>query len=178
METTGLLLLTYRYLDPVTGRFLTRDPIGMEGGVNLYAYVGNGVVIRRDPSGKIPFYPPIPILPIEPHPVPILPPGDPPSACSEYDRLCKQGGWIACAMREPCRMAGDSPWSDCVRRCLLNRFRACRGDWVCELTVYLIWVHADCWVRCLDYAPRPCIPGVPGRERPPVIVALPPAVTR
>lgn len=26
---TGLLLLTYRYLDPTTGRFLTRDPIGM-----------------------------------------------------------------------------------------------------------------------------------------------------
>jgi RHS repeat-associated protein len=29
---TGLLLLTHRYLDPATGRFLTRDPIGFEGG--------------------------------------------------------------------------------------------------------------------------------------------------
>ena len=32
-------------------RFLTRDPIGFEGGINLYAYVGNGVVINQDSSG-------------------------------------------------------------------------------------------------------------------------------
>ncbi len=53
---TGLLLLTYRYLDPVTGRFLTRDPIGMEGGVNLYGYVGNGVVMKADPAGYAIWY--------------------------------------------------------------------------------------------------------------------------
>jgi len=48
---TGVLLLTHRYLDPATGRFLTRDPIGFEGGINLYAYVGNGVVTTADPQG-------------------------------------------------------------------------------------------------------------------------------
>jgi RHS repeat-associated protein len=48
---TGLLLLTHRYLDHATGRFLTRDPIGFEGGINLYAYVGNGVVVKADPEG-------------------------------------------------------------------------------------------------------------------------------
>ncbi len=53
---TGLLLLTYRYFDPVTGRFLTRDPIGMEGGVNLYGYVGNGVVMKADPAGYAIWY--------------------------------------------------------------------------------------------------------------------------
>ena len=31
----------YRYLDPVTGRWLSRDPIGEEGGGNLYGFVGN-----------------------------------------------------------------------------------------------------------------------------------------
>lgn len=51
IETTGLLLLTYRYLDPATGRFLTRDPAGCEASVNMYAYVGNRVVNRIDPSG-------------------------------------------------------------------------------------------------------------------------------
>jgi len=41
----------HRYLDPATGRFLTRDPIGFEGGINLYAYVGNGVINNIDPDG-------------------------------------------------------------------------------------------------------------------------------
>ncbi|GIV20090.1 MAG: hypothetical protein KatS3mg023_1841 [Armatimonadota bacterium] len=48
---SGILFLTHRYLDPATGRFLTRDPIGLEGGINLYAYVGNGVVVEKDPIG-------------------------------------------------------------------------------------------------------------------------------
>ncbi|GIV21450.1 MAG: hypothetical protein KatS3mg023_3201 [Armatimonadota bacterium] len=51
---SGILLLTHRYLDPATGRFLTRDPIGLEGGINLYAYVGNGVVDYYDPEGELP----------------------------------------------------------------------------------------------------------------------------
>ena len=50
---SGILLLTHRYLDPAMGRLLTRDPIGFEGGVNLYAYVGNGVVMRADPRGTV-----------------------------------------------------------------------------------------------------------------------------
>ena len=31
----------YRYYDPVTGRWPSRDPIGERGGLNLYAFVGN-----------------------------------------------------------------------------------------------------------------------------------------
>ena len=48
---TGLVLCGYRYYDPVNGRWLTRDPIGTAGGVNVYAYCGNNGVMRNDPSG-------------------------------------------------------------------------------------------------------------------------------
>ena len=41
---TGLMLCTFRYYDPVTGRWLTRDPIGSNGGVNLYAYCNSDPV--------------------------------------------------------------------------------------------------------------------------------------
>jgi len=48
---TGLVLMTHRYYDPNAGRFLTRDPIGYAGGINLYAYTQNNPVSKIDPSG-------------------------------------------------------------------------------------------------------------------------------
>ena len=40
-ETTGLLLYECRCYSPVLGRWMTRDPIGEDGGVNLYAFCEN-----------------------------------------------------------------------------------------------------------------------------------------
>ncbi|CAM3545463.1 RHS repeat-associated core domain-containing protein [Pseudomonas floridensis] len=37
-EETGLHYNTFRYYDPEVGRFVTQDPIGLEGGSNLYRY--------------------------------------------------------------------------------------------------------------------------------------------
>src|SRR5690606_34413564 len=50
-----LYLIWYRIYDPVHGRWLSRDPIGEAGGVNLYGYVGNGPIIGRDPYGLYSF---------------------------------------------------------------------------------------------------------------------------
>lgn len=39
--TTGLYYYGYRWYDPLTGRWPSRDPIEEGGGVNLYGFVGN-----------------------------------------------------------------------------------------------------------------------------------------
>jgi uncharacterized protein RhaS with RHS repeats len=39
------------WYDPQTGRFLSQDPIGLAGGVNLYAYAGNNPSSYSDPFG-------------------------------------------------------------------------------------------------------------------------------
>ena len=49
--TGGMVYLRNRWYDPATGRFLTQDPIGLAGGVNLYAYAGNDPVSFSDPFG-------------------------------------------------------------------------------------------------------------------------------
>ena len=48
---TGLSLATYRYYDPNEGRWLTRDPIGYLGGMDLYAYCDGNPVGALDPLG-------------------------------------------------------------------------------------------------------------------------------
>jgi RHS repeat-associated protein len=50
-DGTGLYYYRARYYDPQMQRFISADPIGLAGGVNLYAYVGNNPVNRIDPSG-------------------------------------------------------------------------------------------------------------------------------
>jgi RHS repeat-associated protein len=48
---SGLDLTLYRAYDPNLGRWLSRDPIGEDGGKNLYAYVDNDPVGLIDPFG-------------------------------------------------------------------------------------------------------------------------------
>ena len=49
---TGLLYYRARWYDPQLGRFISEDPIGFAGGdVNLFGYVKNNPLNRRDPLG-------------------------------------------------------------------------------------------------------------------------------
>jgi RHS repeat-associated protein len=48
---TGLYYYRARYYDPQTGRFLSEDPTGYEGGINYYDYAFNNAVSLIDPLG-------------------------------------------------------------------------------------------------------------------------------
>ncbi len=52
---TGLLYYGYRWYDPATGRWASRDPIGESGGLNLYAVNFNDCINRVDLFGLSPF---------------------------------------------------------------------------------------------------------------------------
>lgn len=47
----GLMYYRARWYDPQLGRFLSEDPIGLDGGMNMYSYVGNNPINFNDPSG-------------------------------------------------------------------------------------------------------------------------------
>ena len=51
-EGDNLFYMRARYYDAETGRFLSEDPIGFDGGdLNLYAYVGGNPITGYDPDG-------------------------------------------------------------------------------------------------------------------------------
>jgi RHS repeat-associated protein len=50
---TSLYYYGYRYYDSDSGRWLNRDPLGEEGGLNLYGFVLNDPVDKVDPLGLL-----------------------------------------------------------------------------------------------------------------------------
>ncbi|EOY8346296.1 RHS repeat-associated core domain-containing protein, partial [Escherichia albertii] len=59
-EESGLYYNRHRYYDPLQGRYITQDPIGLKGGWNFYQYPLNPVT-NTDPLGLEVFPSPFPL---------------------------------------------------------------------------------------------------------------------
>jgi len=115
-----------RDYDAASGRWSARDPIGEEGGLNLYGMVGNAPTGRVDLLGKecegwqLPFAD-----------FPANKPGD----CDAEYADCSDRGWIVCSFLCAKRFASSALSATCAAACAsLYRKQACerQKDWCKE----------------------------------------------
>lgn len=119
-DGTGVYYYRARYYSPVLQRFISEDPIGLEGGINSYAYADENPISEVDPlgfSGHAPGG--------APSGHPSSPAG--PSSCSYYSAQCQNSNGTdayACSAQQCCESFGDNPFSNCTRSCLINYDKA------------------------------------------------------
>tara|TARA_R110002072_G_scaffold297959_1_gene471321 strand:+ start:29573 stop:30070 length:498 start_codon:yes stop_codon:yes gene_type:complete len=142
-----------RYYDPSVGRYITSDRIGILGGLNTYAYVGNNPTVYFDPDGQ----------------ARRRKDGDPDvrNMCSYYNKVCSATGGKC---NYPCKTAPflcnnpdvlpllwvgvSSGQISCIRKCLIeedkkerNKSPECTGD-DCLANESIDDYHRTCYQKC------------------------------
>lgn len=133
---SALYYAPYRYYAPAAGRWMTRDPLGMVDGPNVYAYVGAKPLQQRDPFG---------LCGGEAE-------GDVPPPCEFYKERCARTGCKYYCYIAPlvCNAAPSDPWSNCVRTCLIGLSSMCEKTSLgCPSFWCLTKIHVICWSACL-----------------------------
>jgi RHS repeat-associated protein len=121
-RSVGLNLTLYRAYDPRLARWLSRDPIGLQGGLNLYGYVRNDPLNLADLYGLKPVCerdPNNPDDPYIPQPTPPCPGGY--DSCVDVCRTtrhqekgdCYAGG----GTYKMCHEVGDEKFTECKESC-------------------------------------------------------------
>ncbi|MEM0966556.1 MAG: RHS repeat-associated core domain-containing protein [Verrucomicrobiota bacterium] len=54
IDPTGLFCMGTRYYDPISGSFISTDPLGHEATLDLYSYAGGDPINFFDPTGRFP----------------------------------------------------------------------------------------------------------------------------
>jgi RHS repeat-associated protein len=138
--SSGFYHFPYRYYAPQWGRWVTREPVGESGELNLYRYVYNAPTVSADPDGlmgKKPKKPPKP-------PVPIPPPPKEKGDCDQWK--------------------GDKDQTTCLLCCTETFKKKVPAGSPChEWPAWESWYHA-CMAACMatDGEHGPDIPGPGG----------------
>jgi len=88
----------HRYYSPELGRWMSRDPIGQRGGVNLLGFALNSPVSTVDALGNMPTPPGPPPTPVSPIPIPTTGPTD---RCYEPVSVPETGESVSCVPDYP-----------------------------------------------------------------------------
>ena len=144
------------FYNPLSGKWLVRDPIDEIGGLNLYAFVENDPINEYDIDGRI--------LGRRPR-----------SSCVFWD--ARTGSANKCtaayaAIAAPvCRTFGESPWEQCQRWCLQATYTTA-GQNCCSAASTAAFIaataarYAACAAACLadtgGVFPIPPFPPIPG----------------
>jgi RHS repeat-associated protein len=116
----GLYYYRARYYDPVLKRFISEDPIRLEGGLNVYAYVAGNPVSNIDPDG----------LQTLPMPSPgITWPNLPPVAVPPSLVPVVRGGLIGWGIGNLINPIVQPPLSTAVDWCMKNNTDDCDNEW-------------------------------------------------
>jgi RHS repeat-associated protein len=155
----NLDLAVYRAYDPDLGRWLNRDPMGENGGINLYAYVSNRLATKIDPLGLQSPSPNLPGPVPGPAPTPNRPSGPscdcpPRQPASPQDNICSSiayplnANWCArrcCKQHDDCYKLNnchEDSWlatRGCYPECDVCNNRAV-GCMAVALTVPICWL--------------------------------------
>ncbi|MBR0568974.1 RHS domain-containing protein, partial [Azoarcus sp. L1K30] len=116
-EESGLYYNRYRYYDPRQGRYVTQDPIGLMGGVNIYSYAACNPLSFVDFNGLETS----PRGPAPPHPTPDRDPGYSQGLCGDYSGakgwLCEKTVDLACSVNLGTRALCCQ---EAHRQCIIN----------------------------------------------------------
>ncbi len=108
-DSSGLYYARQRYYDPALGKWISADPIGFEGGLNLYAGMENNPTTYVDPSG----------LKVPPRPIPL-----PPTTVGQAAAKTTFGQFVrgALARATPALADGPLPVGDALAVLSIGKF--------------------------------------------------------
>jgi RHS repeat-associated protein len=140
-DDTGLYYYRARYHAPALGRFTSEDPVGFQGGINLYTYVQDNPTNLVDPSGTL-YAPPVvigPAVPLVFIDVWLLK-----HAWGDFRKLCLASGWGWCTPPQKRSPSEEKCSGGRQAKCINTGYNRWLGGCTYFCEDGKVWVDSSC----------------------------------